>query len=313
MRRRPVLVVGSLVVILALLATAFVLAFRHPLAARSDTGHTMLVVGAENEYASVLAAIGGRYVHAVGIMSNPNTDPHTFEASTVDATEVAKASLVVQNGLGYDSFMQSLEAASPNPQRIVLTAAAIVGAPSTTPNPHLWYRPGTMQAVAARIAKALSQLRPSDRSYFQARLSLFDRSLAAWQKAIQHLKTTAQGTKVAVVEPVADYLLQAAGLDIATPWTFQAAVMNGEDPSPQDVATMEAMLTRREVAVFVYNFQAVDPTTASLLTLAKQHHVPVVGVYETMPRGFDYQRWMLAETNALEMAITKHTSEVLAP
>ncbi len=313
MRRRPVLVVGSLVVILALLATAFVLAFRHPLAARSDTGHTMLVVGAENEYASVLAAIGGRYVHAVGIMSNPNTDPHTFEASTVDATEVAKASLVVQNGLGYDSFMQSLEAASPNPQRIVLTAAAIVGAPSTTPNPHLWYRPGTMQAVAGRIAKALSHLRPSHRSYFQARLSLFDRSLAAWQKAIQHLKTTAQGTKVAVVEPVADYLLQAAGLDIATPWTFQAAVMNGEDPSPQDVATMEAMLTRREVAVFVYNFQAVDPTTASLLTLAKQHHVPVVGVYETMPRGFDYQRWMLAETNALEMAITKHTSEVLAP
>jgi len=313
MNNRPLMVVGGLVVVLALLGTAFISAFRHPLPPPTAASGTMLVVGAENEYASVLAQIGGPYVHAVGIMSNPNVDPHTFEASTVDASEVAKASLVVQNGLGYDGFMQDLEASSPNPRRIVLTAADIVGAPAGTPNPHLWYRPGTMQAVAGQIARALGRLDPARRGYFLGRLLAFDRSLGPWQQAIRQLRATSRGTKVATVEPVADDLLQAAGLDIATPWTFQAAVMNGQDPSPQDVATVESLIAGRKVAALVYNYQAVEPVTAALLALAKRHGVPVVGVYETMPAGYDYQRWMLAETNALRLAIREHKSEVLVP
>ncbi len=313
MRSRPFLVLGSLVVLLALLATVFIVSFRHPLGQQAQTGRKLLVVGAENEYASVLAQIGGRYVRAVGLMSNPNTDPHTFEASTVDASQVANAAIIVQNGLGYDGFMQNLEAASPSPRRVVLTVADIVGASPATPNPHLWYRPGTMRAVAGRIAQSLAGLDPAHRAYFRQRLAAFDRSLLPWQQALRQLKATAQGTRVAVVEPVADYLLQAAGLKIATPWTFQAAIMNGQDPSPQDVATVEGLLKQHQVAVLVYNFQAVEPTTQALLSLAKQGGIPVVGVYETMPRGFDYQRWMLAETKALQAAITEHKSEVLVP
>ena len=313
MRLRPLTIMGGLVVLLAGLAVAFVFVFGRPAAQGPTQGRALLVVGAENEYANVLAQIGGRYVQAVGIMVNPNTDPHTFEASTVNAEEVATAALIVQNGLGYDSFMQSLEAASPSPGRIVLTAAQIVRAPKGTPNPHLWYRPGTMQAVAGRIAQALAKLEPSHKDYFRRRLAAFDRSLAPWRQALARLRATAAGARVAPMEPVADYLLKAGGLHIATPWTFELAVMNGEDPSPQDVTAVESLITHRQVSALVYNFQAVEPTTASMLKLARQHGVPVVGVYETMPRGYDYQRWMLAETTALETAITKHKSEVLAP
>ena len=46
-------------------------------------------VGAENEYANVIAQIGGRYVTVTAIMSNPNTDPHTFEASPSVARSVS--------------------------------------------------------------------------------------------------------------------------------------------------------------------------------------------------------------------------------
>ena len=44
-------------------------------------GTVINAVGAENEYANVLGQIGGRYVHVSAILDNPNTDPHTFEAS----------------------------------------------------------------------------------------------------------------------------------------------------------------------------------------------------------------------------------------
>src|SRR5579859_2482291 len=41
----------------------------------------IVAVGAENQYADVIQQVGGKYVQASAIMSNPATDPHTFEAS----------------------------------------------------------------------------------------------------------------------------------------------------------------------------------------------------------------------------------------
>ena len=39
------------------------------------------LVATENEYADVLSQIGGKYVRVSSILNNPNTDPHTYEAS----------------------------------------------------------------------------------------------------------------------------------------------------------------------------------------------------------------------------------------
>ena len=260
-------------------------------------------VGAENEYADVIGQIGGQYVNVSAIMSNPNTDPHTFEASAQVAAEVSAAQLVVQNGVGYDDFMTGIEQANAGSSRKVVNVQQLLGLPSTTPNPHLWYKPTTMPAVAAAIASDLESIDPSHASYFKANLTTFDDSLAAWNTAVAQLKSKFGGDAVATTEPVADYLLQAAGIDNLTPWAFQADIMNGNDPSPQDVATEQSLFTQHKVKAFVYNQQVTDSLTDSLLTLAHQNHIPVVGVYETMPTpGYDYQKWMEAEVSALSNA-----------
>ena len=103
-------------------------------------------IGAENEYANVLGQIGGRYVHVTAILDNPNTDPHTFEASPSVAAEISSADLVVQNGVGYDSWINRMEAAAPNAKRKVIVVQHLLGLPDSTPNPHLWYDPKTMPA-----------------------------------------------------------------------------------------------------------------------------------------------------------------------
>lgn len=266
-------------------------------------------VGAENQYASVIAQVGGEYVRTTAIMSNPNTDPHTFEASADVAREVSQARLVVQNGLGYDAFMNSIESATPSASRMVIDVQRLLKLPDSTANPHLWYDPSTMPAVAQAIARDLSRMEPEHASYFAKNAEKFDSSLRPWRAAIRDFAKTYKNVKVATTEPVADYLLQAAGVDNMTPWSFQAAIMNGVDPSPQDVATERALIANREVSVLVYNEQVTDPLTDSLIVLANAHHVPVVGVYETMPEpGYDYQSWMLAETSALRHAVAGHTS-----
>jgi len=291
----------------ALLATACSSA-----TAAGNTGSgtdSIQAIGAENEYANVIQQIGGKYVQVTAIMSNPNTDPHTFEASPAVAREISNASLIVQNGVGYDTWASDIEKAVPASNRKIVDVQQLLGLPDSTPNPHLWYNPTTMPKVATAIANDLAAIQPAHASYFKANAAKFTQSLSAWTQAIAAFKAAHPGTPVATTEPVADYMLQAAGADNMTPWAFQADIMNGTDPSPQNVAAEKALFTQHKVKVFLYNQQVTDTLTNSFIDLAHANGVPVVGVYETMPTpGYDYQTWMTAEVNALDKAVTAKVS-----
>jgi zinc/manganese transport system substrate-binding protein len=275
----------------------------------ADSSSTIVAVGAENQYANVISQIGGRYVHVTAIESNPNTDPHTFEASASVAQLVSSASLVVQNGLGYDAYMDKIEAAAPNAHRRVIDVQHLLGLPDSTPNPHLWYKPSTMPAVARAVAADLASIQPSHAAYFRARAAAFGKSLQPWYQALARFKAAYPGTPVAVTEPVGDYMLQAAGTRNLTPFGFQADVMNGVDISPQYVSLEDSLFAGHKVKVFLYNQQVTDSLTASFLAAAHRYGIPVVGVYETMPApGYDYQSWMLAEVHALQRAVADKVS-----
>ncbi len=275
----------------------------------TTSARKIVAVGAENEYTSVLQQVGGRYVQASAIMSNPNTDPHTFEASASVAREISSAQLVVQNGVGYDTFMDSIEKAVPDSGRKLINVQKLRGLPDSTPNPHLWYDPATMPAVANAIAADLAAIQPAHAAYFKANTRKFVSSLGPWIQALGSFKEKYPNTPVAVTEPVADHLLQAAGADIKTPFEFQADIMNGTDPSAQDVALERSLFTGHKVKVFLYNRQVTDTLTESFISLAQANGIPVVGVYETMPTpGYTYQSWMLAETKALQQAVTSKKS-----
>lgn len=254
-------------------------------------------VGLESQYANVMAQIGGPYVQVSAIESDPNTDPHEFEASPDVARQLASADVVVVNGLGYDDWADKMLAGT---HATVISAQQVRHLPDATPNPHLWYDPATMPAVARAVAAAFAAKDPAHAAQYAANEKTFDASLAPWVQALAQIKRTYAGTKVAVTEPVADYMVQAAGLDIATPFSLQAAIMNGTDPAPQDVSTQQALLASGKARVFLYNQQVTDALTASFLALAKKSGVPVLGVYELMPEGAkDYQAWMESETAAL--------------
>jgi zinc/manganese transport system substrate-binding protein len=275
----------------------------------SSSPGVIRAVGAENEYADVISQIGGPYVKVSAIESNPNTDPHAFEASPSVAEQVSRAQLVVQNGLGYDDYMNKIEAASPDSARRVITVQTLLGLPDSTPNPHLWYSPHTMPAVARALAADLSALAPAHAAYFQAQARRFTASLTPWLRALAQFKRRYPGTPVATTEPVGDYMLQAAGTDNMTPFTLQAAIMNGTDPAPQNVTLQDQLFSAHRVKVFVYNQQVTDTLTQSFLKAATANGVPVVGVYETMPTpGYTYQSWMLAEVTALRKAVAQGVS-----
>jgi zinc/manganese transport system substrate-binding protein len=269
----------------------------------------ILAVGAENEYANVISQIGGRYVDAVAIESNPALDPHTYEASPSVAQTVSAAKLIVQNGVGYDTYMNKIESASSSLSRKVIVVQHLLGLPDSTPNPHLWYMERTMPLVAQAVATDLSAMQPAHAAYFAANVRRFDASLQPWYHAVAQFAAKYGHTPVATTEPVADYMLQAAGADNMTPFTFQADIMNGVDPAPQAVSIETGLFSGHRVKVFVYNQQVVSSLTRQIRDEAIKDGIPIVGVYETMPvPGYNYQSWMLAEVNALRKAVVDKIS-----
>src|SRR5208283_3917085 len=159
--------------------------------------------------------------------------------------------LLIENGVGYDTYMEKIESASPNSSRKVINVQHLLGLPDSTPNPHLWYKPETMPAVAKALVTDLSALQPAHAAYFQENAKKFEESLKPWYAA------------VATTEPVGNYMLEAAGTRNMTPFTLQAAIMNGTDPAPQNVTLQNTLFSEHQVKVFVYNQQVTDSLTQS--------------------------------------------------
>jgi zinc/manganese transport system substrate-binding protein len=295
---RPVALPPARAVALLLLALALAGCRSDPSATAVKKGQ-ILAVAAESEYANVIAQVGGRYVTARAIESNPATDPHEFQASPSIARLIGGAGVVVQNGLGYDAFMDKIEAASPSPSRTVIDVQHLLRLPDSTFNPHLWYAPRTMPALARALAVALSKLQPDHARYFAANARQFEAALRPWTAAMASFARRHPRTPVATTEPVGNYTLQAMGARIMTPLSLQAAVMNGVDPAPQDVTIQHELLARHRVRLLLYNQQVSDTLTDSFLAQARRAHIPVVGVNESMPAGYDYQSWMLDEVHAI--------------
>jgi zinc/manganese transport system substrate-binding protein len=269
--------------------------------ALADNARTINVVAAENFYGDVVSQLGGKRVAVTSILSNPDEDPHLFEASPKTARALQRADIVVYNGAGYDPWMDKLLAASKNGKRTIIVAAELVGK-KPGDNPHLWYAPQTMPAVARAVAKALEQTDPANKAEYGASLARFLDSLKAIDEKVAALRTKYQGTPVTATEPVFGYMSDAIGLAMRNP-RFQLSIMNDTEPSAADVAAFEKDLRTRQVRVLIYNGQATGAISQRMLKLAQQSHVPTVSVTETEPARRNFQQWMTSQLDELSAAL----------
>ena len=107
----------------------------------------------------------------------------------------------MENGLGYDSFLDLLISASPRSDRKVIDVQTLLGLPDGV-NPHVWYDPSTMPKVARAVADALEALRPASKSTVEANLETYLDSFAPLTAKIAELKARYPATPVAYTEPV---------------------------------------------------------------------------------------------------------------
>lgn len=305
----------------------------------TDDAGKVSVVASTNVYGSIAQEIGGDFVDVTAIITSTAQDPHEYEASAQDQLTLKGAQLVIENGAGYDSFMESLIEASGSSAE-VLTAveynhdypgaeshdhaddASASPAPSETAddhghdhaegdghdhiegfNEHVWYDPHTVEDLAKAIAEHLGELAPDHAADFTANAETFTTKIAGLEDSLGQIEAKDAGAKVFVTEPVPVYLIEAAGLSNATPNEFSESVEEGQDVPPATLLESLQLIESGQIAVMIVNPQTGGAETTQVMDAAKAKNIPVLEFTETLPEGQTYISWMQSNIAALSDAL----------
>jgi zinc/manganese transport system substrate-binding protein len=264
------------------------------------------VVAAENFWGSIASQVGGNHVHVTSIIVDPNADPHAYEPTIADARTVADAQYVIYNGAGYDPWMDKLLQSNPVSGRKVLNIGDFLGKHEGD-NPHMWYNPSYVTAVAEKIRDDLKAIDPGDASSFDRSVQTFlTTDLQQYHALIAAIKARYSGTPVGATESIFSYMAPALGLKLITPYSYLKAVSEGTDISASDEATVEQQIAQRQIKILVYNSQNTPNNIQAIVTQAKANHIPVTTITETLsPASDTFQQWQVSQLEGIQSALAQ--------
>ncbi len=277
-------------------------------AATASSSSGIRVVAAENFWGSIASQLAGSKASVQSIIVNPAQDPHVYEPTAADARAIATAQLAIVNGVGYDPWGPKLLAANPVSGRVVLTVGDLFGLKEGD-NPHRWYNPTDVGAVATTITADLKKLDPKDAAYFTQQLTAFEtKDLAQYDALIAQIKSRYAGVPVGASESIFALQAPALGLNLVTPYSFMKALSEGTEVSAQDTITTERQITNHQIKVWIYNSQNATPLIQRLGGLARAAHIPIATVTETLdPPNHSFEQWQVSQLQRIEQALHQAT------
>lgn len=272
----------------------------------SSSGGKVLVVASTDVYGDIASQIGGSAVSVTSILTNPNQDPHSFEADARTQLAISKAQVIIENGGGYDDYVDTMRS-STSSRAALINAVKLSGfqPKGGDLNEHVFYDYPTMVKVANAMAADFAKEAPSKSSTFFANAATFKNELAKLDDQTAALKKLYDGEKVSYTEPVPGYLFDAIGLVDVTPEAFSHAVEEGNDVPPAALNTTLKLMQTKAVKLLAYNEQASSPETSEVQAAAKRAGVPVVPVTETLPTGTTYETWQQGNIDKIKAALAR--------
>jgi zinc/manganese transport system substrate-binding protein len=305
---RPVMRMMARVVAPCLLVTGMVACATSKPGVNASAGGGIQVVAAEDQWGSLASQLGGNLVTVTSIITNPSSDPHSYEPTAADARAFATAEIVIENGIGYDPWADQLLSANPVPGRLVINVGNVVGV-QPGGNPHQWYSPTSVTQVIGTITADLERLDPKDTSTFEKlKHEVLTVSLAKYFSLLSQIKTSYSGTPVGASESIFEPMASALGLDLLTPSSFLKAISEGTEPTASDLATIDHQIASHQIALYVYNSQNATPDVARQVSECRTAGIPVTTITETLvPEGASFQQWQVSELRSLQTTLAKAT------
>ncbi|MFZ0228571.1 MAG: zinc ABC transporter substrate-binding protein [Mycobacterium sp.] len=235
-----------------------------------------------DQWGDLVSQLGGACAVVKTVLVSSSVDPHDYEPSPRDAATFSGARLIVINGAGYDPWALKLAAISA-PLAPAISAANVTKTPDGA-NPHLWYRPSAVTAVADAVTAELSKIDPQTRAYFTDRRSAFTAALQPYTRLIDTIRAHGAGKTYAATEGIFTYMADALGLVNKTPQGYRQAAASESDPSPADIQAFLDALAGHRIDVLIYNPQTEGSIPDQIRAAAERANVPVVTMTETVPQ-----------------------------
>lgn len=260
------------------------------------------VVVSVDQWGDIVSELGGACATVKTVLASSSVDPHDYEPSPADAASFTGAKLIVLNGADYDHWASDLAATSA-PAAPVVSAAAVTRTEDGA-NPHLWYSPSAVTAVADAVSAELAKIDPEAAGYFTERRAAFTTTMQPYSTLIEKIKAGATGKSYAATESVFDYSAEALGLINKTPQGYQQAAANESEPAPADIQAFRKALANKQIDVLIYNTQTEGSIPQQIRAAAEESGVPVVEVTETVAPGeTTFVGWQDKQLTALAGAL----------
>jgi zinc/manganese transport system substrate-binding protein len=279
-------------------------------ATSSNTAGKIQVTAAENFWGSIASQLGGSKVAVTSIITNPDTDPHTYQPTASDGRTLTTAQFIVYNGIGYDPWAPKILSTNASSGQTVLNVGQLVGVPDGG-NPHRWYSPTDVQTVINTITTDYKKIDPNDAVFFDVQNQAYvNGALAQYNQLINQIKARYSGVPVGASESIFAPLAQALGLNLLTPPSFLKAISEGTDPTAQDKATIDSQINSHQIKVYVYNSQNATPDVQAQVKEAKAAGIPVTTITETLvPKTATFQAWQARQLQDLASVLNKATGQ----
>ena len=295
-----------------------------------EDDRALTVVASTSVYGSLAAAIGGDSVEVVSIIDSLSQDPHSYEASAREQLTVADADLILENGGGYDAFIDALIDASGSDATVLTAVEYSHDYPENDGhaeddehadedhdhdhaghdhiegfNEHVWYDPHTIAHLVEDIAHELGELDAGNAETYEANAAELVAGIQGLEASLAQIAADHEGEQIFVTEPVPVYLAGAAGLVDATPAAFSEAVEEGQDVPPATLLEARDILASGDVRAVITNAQTGGAETTEIVSLAEDEGIPVIEFTELLPEGLDYVEWMQENIDALAGSLTE--------
>lgn len=202
--------------------------------------------------ADIARRVGGNHLDVESI-TKPGAEIHGYEPTPGDIAKANEADLIIDNGLGLESWFEQFVERVDAPHVVVsegveamdITEDAYAG----KPNPHAWMSPVNVQLYVDNMLKAFSDLDPDHASDFEANAAAYKRELQEVQDDLVSEISTLPANQRALVtcEGAFSYLARDAGLSERYIWPVNAE----QQATPQQIVDVIEFVKANDVpAVF---------------------------------------------------------------
>lgn len=210
--------------------------------------------------ADMTRAVGGEHIQLNNLVG-PDSDAHTYETTPDDARAVRQAQLVVENGLGFEPWLDRLVKSTETRAQVIQASHGVIPRSleedgQTIPDPHAWNNLANADIYVDNIAKALEKLDPANAADYrrnaEAYLKQAHELLAYAKDKLGNLP--ADRRTLVTSHDAFGYLGQAYGLKLLAP----QGLSTEREASATEVAELIRQIREQHIrAVFVENIK--DP------------------------------------------------------